>query len=135
MRAVELRGRGGRLKVLVPDGLDVVDVKALDELYGPQGPRRPDFALLLRGKDRRYLVIIEHTGRPNRDDLERLDHFVEEFRRRGSTGYVVIKVLHHAGLRSGKALLVRMARRAHVELSKCSDTLNLEGLMRRGLQR
>ena len=122
----------GKLVILIPEDAEVVKKFSLDDMYGDSGPKRADFALILRRKDREYLVVIEETEGPRVEDLDKVDNTVKDLRNMVGEDAFVIKIVHHRGGVSG--MLLHLARGRRCELQRCGDVLDLAGLMRkRGL--
>ncbi len=94
-----------------------------------------DVFLTFKLKERKIILsaLIEHTKRPEPYDLERLGkHTISRIRAKYNVADIVIKVLHHCGIGSGKTLFFKMAEKANVELLECrSKTIDLVGLLRK----
>jgi len=112
----------GRIRVRVPDEVEVLEVCDLDELYGHSSMKtRADALIVLRGGDRVIAAIVEDTGRPEPRDFERLNNTLRDLieKRLVRPSMVVLKVLHHKGFKTGRALLLSLARAFRVELQEC----------------
>ena len=114
----------GRVKVKLPPGARIVESVDLDVLYEELGMghgRKSDVLLILEYRNRKYAVVVEDTGRPERKDFERLRETLERLGRMNIVGgdVVVVKVLHHGGVGKGKSLFVSMARSYKVEVQEC----------------
>ncbi len=78
-------------------------------------------------------MIIEDTGVPEPKDLERLADMEARLRAMQviPPDSIVVKLVHHTGIRRGKTLLKNMARSYRVELSVCSTRLDLAAILDR----
>lgn len=72
--------------------------------------------------------MIEDTGRPEPRDLERVNNAVDDLRGRVfvKPNTLMLKMLHHTGLKAGKALLVGIARASKVKPQECRSKTTLE---------
>jgi len=120
----------------IPKSVKVLGAYDLDVLYS-HSSARADALVILESGGRTVAAVVEDTGRPNIDDLNRLNGTADDLRRRGliRPGMVTLKILHHGGIRSGRALLTSLARSLRVELQECRSGATDIGfiLRRRGL--
>jgi len=110
----------GRIRVKVPTGVKVLSTYSLDELYGEEHSK-PDALIVLKKEDETIVAIIEDTGRPELHDFDRLSNVIEDLRRKGliKPNMIILKIIHHTGLKSGRTLLTSLARSSKVELQEC----------------
>ncbi|RLI06615.1 hypothetical protein DRO32_05300 [Candidatus Bathyarchaeota archaeon] len=123
----------GKLRVKVPEEARVVEAYDLDEVFACSS-QRPDTLIILEVGQKMLAVVVEDTGRPELKDLRRLSDSIGSLKERGlvEPRMMVLKVLHHTGLKSGRSILVELARRFRVELQECHHTpIDLDQILRK----
>ncbi len=131
--------KAGKVSIRLPPDTHIERVENLDEIFKPQRDtgyqeRRSDVLIVVTYKGTRYAIIVEDTGVPEQKDFERLASMTKELANRGiiPRRAIVIKLLHHTGIRYGKRLLTSMARSYRVELKECRKTpVDLTALLAR----
>jgi len=132
-RPVRLTGRGGELVILIPEDVEEVNELLLDNIYGDSGPKHADFALILRRRNKEYLVVIEETEGPRIEDFDKIDNTIRDLCERKIVNCKniseIIRIIHHHG--GVKSMLYNLAMKRRCELQRCGDALDLVGLMRK----
>jgi len=126
----------GRIRIVIPSNIEIISEIDLDQLlkdyhiHGNQ-PRRNDALLIFKYKDRTFATIIEDTGHPSLNDLNRLHEMPEKLKQRKilKPNMIIMKVLHHKGM--GTGLLVHIARSYRIELQECHRSIDLGLILRR----
>ena len=121
------------ISIKLPDKATIHRYINLDKLYQPS-VQRSDILLILLYKKLKYVVIIEDTGRVKIKDFERLNKTLEDLKEKKYLPQeaVFIKIIHHKGIKSGRALISRIKMRYRVELQECRYRfIDLEQIFKR----
>ena len=131
--------RAAGTTILLPPNTHIERMEDLDKIFKAQEDtgyqeRHSDTLIVATYKGTRYAIIIEDTGVPEPKDFERLASMVKELVARGliPRETIVIKLIHHTGIKRGKSLLTNIARSYRVELKECRNApVNLTTLLTR----
>jgi len=104
----------------------------LDDIFH-SSESHADLFLGVKCSNRTYAIIIEDAGVPEVRDFKKLEKSVTDLASRGYVLHeaIVVKLLHHRGLGSGKGLLRSLARSYRVELQECNKTIDLGPVLER----
>jgi len=128
-KLVTIEGKSGRLVVLIPEDAEVIKKFSPEDIYGDSGPQRADFALIFRRRDKIYLVVIEETSGPRKEDLNKIDNIVRDLRGIVGGNNIEIKIIHHHG--GVHPNLYRLAMGGGYEILRCNKPIDLVNLMRK----
>ena len=116
----------GNIRAILPADAQIIDKIDLEQYYknhhihGTQ-PERNDALLTFKYKNKTFTAIIEETGVPKLNDLTRLYEMPNKLKQNGliKTETIIIKILHHKGIKTGKRLLCSIAQSYRIELQEC----------------
>lgn len=112
----------GKVKASIPLNSEVIKKIDLEKLYKHRYAceARNDALIVLHYRGKKYAIIIEDTGVPSTDDINRLADMPKELRSKGliDPNALIMRILHHCGIHS---LLVAMARSYRIELQECTN--------------
>ncbi len=123
----------GNIKIKVPDDIDIHESINLDVLYGTSCVRRSDVLLIFSYKGLKYTAIIEDTGRPKPRDFERINQIIQDLKCKNiiPRKTILIKLVHHTGIKSGKSLISRLKISYRIMLQECIHRyVDLESILR-----